>query len=179
MKALVVAEHGPDRLADATRRAVTAARSVADLVDVLVAGGDCHAAANAAANIAGVTGVLVAEGASVARGLAEPIAELVATLAPGYDAVVAPATTFGKNVLPRAAAKLDTPLISDVLEIVALRTYRRAMNSGNAVATVESDARPQLLTVRPAAFAPASAASVAAPIAAVDAPAHWTRTRLV
>ena len=163
MKALVVAEHGPDGLADATRRAVTAARTFADRVDVLVAGENCDPAARSAAMIAGVSEVLVADGATVADGIAEPLAALVATLAAGYDAVLAPATTFGKNVLPRAAAKLDVPLVSDVLEITAPGVYRRAMNAGNAVATVESDARPQLLTVRPAAFVTAADASASAP----------------
>ena len=178
MTALVLAEHDGARLADATRRAVSAAATFGE-VTVLVAGDGCRAAADAAGTVAGVAKVLWSDGKSLAGGLAEPLASLVVAEAPAFDAVVAPATTFGKNVLPRAAALLDVAPLSDVIECIRPGVYRRPMYAGNAIATVESHERIQILTVRPSAYPAAGDGPAAAPVRSVAPPPPWTRTRLV
>lgn len=178
MPVLVVAEHGPAGLAPVTARTVTAALAFGPAIDVLVAGDGCRPAAEESATLAGVARVRLAEGKSLAGGLAEPLAALIADLAAGYDAVLVPATTTGKNVLPRAAALLDAAPVTDVVEIVQPGVYVRPIYAGNALATVESAERPQLLTVRPAAFPAAEPSGQPAPIEPVPAPPAWPRTRV-
>lgn len=139
MRTLVVAEHDNSNLAEATSRMVAAAIRLGSEVDVLVAGNGCANAAGEVSAFHGVDRVLVAEDPSLEHRLAEPLADLVFWLAVGYGAILAPATSFGKNVLPRVAALLDVMQISDVIEIVDASTFRRPIYAGNAIETVRSD----------------------------------------
>ena len=155
MASLVIAEHDNRLLKDATAKTVTAAGQISTPVHVLVAGQNCDSVAGAAAKLAGVEKVLVADSAAYAHGLAEPLAALILSLADKYDAILAPATTFGKNVLPRVAAKLDVPQISEILGIDAPDTFRRPIYAGNAIATVKAEGFKKVITVRTTAFKPA------------------------
>jgi electron transfer flavoprotein alpha subunit len=119
MTTLLLAEHDNKVLKDATHKAVTAARALGQPVEVLVAGKDARAVAEAAAALEGVSKVLLADGAGYEHMLAEPLAALIVALAPGYDALVAPATTTGKNTMPRVAALLDVMQVSDIVKVVA------------------------------------------------------------
>jgi electron transfer flavoprotein alpha subunit len=152
MSTLLVAEHDNRSLRDATSKALTAARALGSDVHVLVAGKDCRPAAEAAAKLAGITKVLLAEGAHYEHMLAEPIAALVVSLADDYDAIVAPATTTGKNFMPRVAALLDVMQISDITKVLAPDTFERLIYAGNAVQTVRSHDAKKVITVRTAAF---------------------------
>lgn len=152
MPTLLVAEHDNRSLRDATNKALTAARALGGDVHVLVAGKDCRPAAEAAARLAGVKKVLLAEGAHYEHMLAEPIAALVVSLADDYDAIVAPATTTGKNFMPRVAALLDVMQISDITKVLAPDTFERLIYAGNAVQTVRSRDAKKVITVRTAAF---------------------------
>ena len=140
---------------------VAAAIRLGSEVDVLVAGNGCANAAGEVSAFHGVDRVLVAEDPSLEHRLAEPLADLVFWLAVGYGAILAPATSFGKNVLPRVAALLDVMQISDVIEIVDASTFRRPIYAGNAIETVRSDESKKLLTVRPTAFPPAKSGGAA------------------
>jgi electron transfer flavoprotein alpha subunit len=156
MASLVVAEHDNAVLKDATHKTVTAAAAVSTPVHVLVAGENCDAVAQAAAKIAGVEKVLLADSAVYARMLAEPMEALILSLADKYDAILAPATTTGKNFLPRVAAKLDTPQISEILKVVSPDTFERPIYAGNAIETLQAPAGKKIITVRTTAFAPAA-----------------------
>ena len=152
MTTLVFAEPHGDSVADATLATVTAAAALGGPVHVLTtAAGDAHAA------IAGVEKVLVADDAAYADGLAENVAPLIAGLMDGYDAVLAPATTTGKNVLPRVAALLDVMQVSDIISVEGPRTFSRPIYAGNAIATVESSDPKLVITVRTTAFDKAEA----------------------
>jgi electron transfer flavoprotein alpha subunit len=152
MSILVIAEHDNEALKSATLHTVTAAGRLGDEVHLLVAGANCGAVAEAAARIAGVSKVLVADDAVYAHPLAEGLALLVVGLAEGYSHVLAPATTFGKNFLPRVAALLDVAMLSDITAIESADTFVRPIYAGNALATVRSLDRIKLLTVRGTAF---------------------------
>ncbi|MGH6829050.1 MAG: electron transfer flavoprotein subunit alpha/FixB family protein, partial [Rhizomicrobium sp.] len=152
MAALVLAEHGNSVLNEATAKTVTAALLVAAPVHVLVAGHDCSKAAEAAARIAGVEKVLLADAALYAHPLAETMETLILSLAARYDAILAPATTNGKNILPRVAAKLDVPQISEIVRVVNPDTFERPIYAGNAIQTVEAKLPKKIITVRPTAF---------------------------
>lgn len=152
MTALVIAEHDNATLKDATHKAVTAAAQISTPVHVLVAGENAKAVADAAAKIAGVEKVLLADAAIYAKQLAEPMEALILTLIDGYDAIVAPGTTTGKNILPRVAAKLDTPQVSDIIKVVAPDTFERPIYAGNAIETVQAPAGKKIVTVRTTAF---------------------------
>jgi electron transfer flavoprotein alpha subunit len=152
MASLVIAEHDNATLKDATHKTVTAAEQVSSPVHVLVAGENCAAVAEAAAKIAGVEKVLLADAAPYARQLAEPMEALLLTLADKYDAILAPATTTGKNILPRLAAKLDTPQISEILKVVSPDTFERPIYAGNAIETLQAPAGKKIITVRTTAF---------------------------
>jgi electron transfer flavoprotein alpha subunit len=167
---LLVAEHDNNSLKDATAKALTAAVTLGAPVHVLVAGKDCRAPAEAAAKLAGVAKVLIAEAASLEHMLAEPMAALIVTLAPAYEAILAPATTTGKNCMPRVAALLDVMQISEFIKAIAPDTFERPIYAGNAVQTVKSKDKIKVATVRTASFAPAGAASAAAPVEAVSVP---------
>ncbi len=168
MTALVLAEPHGDGVADATLATVTAAAALGGPVHVLVAGsqaaGDAHAA------IAGVEKVLVTSDAAYANGLAENVAPLIAGLMDGYDAVLAPATTTGKNVLPRVAAMLDVMQVSDVISVEGPKSFKRPIYAGNAIATVESSDPKLVITVRTTAFDKAEASGGSASVEAVSGP---------
>lgn len=152
MASLVIAEHDNKKLKDATAKTVAAAAQVSTPVHVLVAGSDCASVAEAASKLAGVEKVLVADDAAYAKMVAEPMETLILSLAPNYDAILAPATTNGKNYMPRVAAKLDVPQISEILKVVSADTFERPIYAGNAIATVQAPAGKKIITVRTTAF---------------------------
>ncbi|TYL70919.1 electron transfer flavoprotein subunit alpha/FixB family protein [Bradyrhizobium cytisi] len=173
MTTLLIAEHEHEVLKDSTNKALTAASQLGGDVHVLVAGGGqgTKAAAEAASKLAGVAKVLVAEGEAYAHDLAEPLAALIVSLAPGYDAIVAPATSRFKNVMPRVAALLDVMQVSEITKVVAPDTYERPIYAGNAIQTVKSKDAKKVITVRTSTFAAAAAggsASVESVAAAAD-----------
>jgi electron transfer flavoprotein alpha subunit len=178
MAVLVLAEHSNAALNDATAKAVTAAVAIGGDVHVLVAGNGAKAAAEAAAKLAGVAKVLLAEDASLANALAEPVAALLVSLAGGYDAIVAPATANGKNILPRAAALLDVQVISAVTKVISGDTFERPIYAGNAIQTVKSRDAKKLLTIQPASFAAAGGGGSAA-IESIAAPATSGTSKFV
>jgi len=171
MAVLVIAEHDNQTLKAGTLNAVAAATKCGGDVVVLVAGNGCSAAAQAAAAVAGVNKVLVAEGAHLADGLAEAVAAQVVALASAYSHILAPATAFGKNVTPRVAALLDVAQVSDVIAIDAADTFQRPIYAGNAIATVQSSDATKVLTVRTTAFDAAAAAGGSASVESVAAAA--------
>jgi electron transfer flavoprotein alpha subunit len=152
MATLLVAEHDNAKLRDATAKALTAAKGLGGDVHVLVAGANARGVAEAAAKLDGVSKVLLADAPAYEHALAEPMAALIVSLAPSYDAIVVPATTSGKNFMPRAAALLDVMQISDVIKVVAPDTFERPIYAGNATQTVRAKDAKKLLTVRTAAF---------------------------
>jgi len=152
MTALVIAEHDNASIKSATLNAITAAKQAGGDVHVLVAGSNAGAAAAAAAQIAGVTKVLHADGAQFADGLAENVAAQVLAVASGYSHIVFPATAAGKNVAPRVAAKLDVSQVSEITKVVSADTFQRPIYAGNAIATVQSADAVKVLTVRGTAF---------------------------
>jgi electron transfer flavoprotein alpha subunit len=169
MAALVVAEHDNNALKPATLNAVAAAREIAGAeVDILVAGKDCRAVAEAASGVAGVRKVLLADDAAYDHGLAENLAPLLVKLAPGYGHLLAPATTSGKNLMPRVAALLDVMQISDISAVVSPDTFVRPIYAGNALQTVQSNDPIKVITVRGTAFPPGEATGGSAPIEMVE-----------
>ncbi|BBE73092.1 electron transfer flavoprotein subunit alpha/FixB family protein [Oharaeibacter diazotrophicus] len=170
MAILLLAEHDGTVVKDSTHKALTAAAAMGGDVHVLVAGAGVSAAAAAAGKLSGVAKVLVADDASLAHQLAEPLAALIVSLAKGYDAVVAPATSVAKNALPRAAALLDVMQISDVTAVVSADTFERPIYAGNAIQTVKSNDPVKVVTVRTASFKAADEGG-SAPVEAVAVPA--------
>ena len=170
MATLLLAEHDNKSLKDATNKALTAANALGGEVHILVAGKDCRPAAEAAAKLAGVAKVLIADAAPYEHMLAEPIAALIVALVPNYEAIVAPATTSGKNCMPRVAALLDVMQISEIIKVVAPDTFERPIYAGNAIQTVKSKDKIKAITVRTASFA-AAAEGGSAPIEAAAAAA--------
>ena len=164
MTTLLVAEHDNKSLKDSTNKAVTAVKALGGDVHVLVAGKDCKAVADAAAKLDGVKKVLLADGASYEHFLAEPLAALIVSLAGSYDAIAAPATSNGKNVMPRVAALLDVMQISDVSKIDSADTFERPVYAGNAIQTVKSKDAKKVLTIRTAAFQATGEGASAAPV---------------
>jgi len=152
MTTLLLAEHDNKSLKDSTNKALTAAKALGGDVHILVAGKDAKPAADAAAKLDGVKKVLLADGAPYEHALAEPLAALIVSLAGPYDAIVAPATSNGKNVMPRVAALLDVMQIYDVSKIVSADTFERPVYAGNAIQTVKSKDAKKVLTIRTAAF---------------------------
>jgi len=152
MKTLVIAEHDKNTLKPATHNAVAAAQAIGGDIDILVAGADCGAAAEAAAAIPGVGTVLSADNAVYANQLAENVALLIADVAAAYDNVVAPATTGGKNTMPRVAALMDVAQISDIIAVDSPDTFKRPIYAGNVIATVQSSDVKKVITVRTTAF---------------------------
>ena len=164
MPTLLLAEHDNSAVKDATNKALTAAKQLGGEVHVLVAGQNCKAVAEAAAKLDGVGKVLVADAPGYAHMLAEPTGALIVALAPPYDTLMAPATTTGKNIMPRVAALLDVMQISDVTKVVAPDTFERPIYAGNAVQTVRSAEKKRVITVRTAAFQATGAGGASAPI---------------
>ena len=173
MKTLVIAEHDNASLKAATLNAVAAAGALGGDVDILVAGAGCGAAADAAAQVPGVSKVICADNAAYEHQLAENVSLLIAELGADYDNLLAPSTANGKNIMPRVAALLDVGQISDILSVESADTFKRPIYAGNVIATVQSSDLKKVITVRTTAFdaAPAEggSASVEACAAAHDA----------
>ena len=169
MAALVIAEHDHAAIKPSTLNTVTAALACGGDVHVLVAGANAAAAASAAAQIAGVSKVLHADGASLAHGLAENLAAQVLAVAPGYSHILFPATASGKNAAPRVAALLDMAQVSDVTRVIAPDTFERPIYAGNAIATVQSADAVKVITVRTTGFDAAAATGGSAAVETVAA----------
>ena len=167
MSILLVAEHDNSELKSATLNAVTAAAELGE-VTVLVAGHNCAGVADQAAKVSGVAKVIVADDAAFAHGLAENVSSLLFDLTSRYSHLVAPATTSGKNIMPRVAALLDVAQISEITEVVDADTFVRPIYAGNAMATVKSGDNPKVITVRGTAFDAAAAEGGSAAIEAVS-----------
>ncbi|HHV68989.1 MAG TPA: electron transfer flavoprotein subunit alpha/FixB family protein [Ochrobactrum intermedium] len=168
MAILLLADHDNAILSDQTAKAVTAASKIGGDVHVLVAGKGAKAAADAAAKLSGVSKVLLAEGGDLANNLAEPLADLIVSLAPGYNTIISAATSVGKNVLPRVAALLDVAQISEIIEVVASDTFKRPIYAGNAIQTVQSTDAKAVITVRTASFSQASSQGQPAAVEAIS-----------
>jgi electron transfer flavoprotein alpha subunit len=183
MAVLVVADHDNTSLKDNTHKVVTAALAISGDVDVLVASASSAALGAAAAKIAGVRKVLTADSAELGQGLAESVGDLIVGLMGGYDAVLIPATSQGKNFAPRVAAKLDVAQISEVIEVVSADTFVRPIYAGNALETVQSGEPKKVLTVRPTAFKPAaeggSAKVESTPAPGAPAKVHFVDQKIV
>jgi electron transfer flavoprotein alpha subunit len=169
MTALVIAEHDNNSIKSATLNVVTAAKALGGDVHVLVAGANAGAAAAAAAQIAGVSKVLHADGAQFADGLAENVAAQVLAVAGGYSHLLFPATAAGKNVSPRVAAKLDVAQVSEITKVISPDTFERPIYAGNAIATVQSSDAVKVLTVRGTAFDAAATTGGSAAVETVAA----------
>ncbi|WP_078084775.1 electron transfer flavoprotein subunit alpha/FixB family protein [Microbulbifer mangrovi] len=168
MSILVIAEHDNAELKGATLNTIAAAKAIGGDIDVLVAGSGCGAAAEAAAKAEGVSKVLVADNAAYEHQLAENVAKLVADLGKNYSHVLAPATTTGKNMLPRAAALLDVQPISDIIAVEGPDTFKRPIYAGNVIATVQSSDAIKVASVRTTAFDPVAAEGGSAVVENVD-----------
>jgi electron transfer flavoprotein alpha subunit len=168
MSILVLAEHDGENIKPATLNAVAAAAEIGGDVDVLVTGSGCDSAAQAAAKIAGVAKVRLADSAEYANQLAENVAPLIVGLAADYDAVLAPATTNGKNIMPRVAALMDVQQISEITAVVSADTFQRPIYAGNAIATVKSSDAKKIITVRTTGFDPVEAEGGSASVEAVS-----------
>ncbi|MBS1169807.1 MAG: Electron transfer flavoprotein alpha subunit, partial [Burkholderiaceae bacterium] len=179
MAVLVIAEHDNASLKASTLNTVTAAAECGGDIHLLIAGHGCAAVAQAATAIAGVAQVLVADAPHLADGLAENVAEQAIALAGSYTHILAPASAFGKNVLPRVAARLDVEQISEILKVHSPDTFDRAIYAGNAIATVQSSDAVKVLTVRTTCFAPAPATGGTAAVKSVDAVADFGKSRFV
>jgi len=168
MKTLIVAEHDNQSLKAATLNAVAAAQQLGGDIDVLVVGSGCQAAADAAASVSGVASVLLADNAAYENQLAENVSLAVADVAAGYDAILAPATANGKNVMPRVAALLDVAQISDITAVIDADTFERPIYAGNVIATVKSSDAKKVITVRTTAFDAVPAEGGSASVTAVE-----------
>jgi electron transfer flavoprotein alpha subunit len=191
MSTLLVVDHADGHISEVTAKALTAATALGQPVTALVVGHSVDAVAKAAANLVGVSKVLVAEDATYAHGLAEPVAALIVHLAREYTAVVAAATTSSKNIMPRVAALLDVMQISEIINVISPDTFVRPIYAGNAIQTLQSSDSKKVITVRTASFA-ATPSGNSAPIEALaslpdpgisvfkgDALAHSERPELV
>ncbi|AMX02596.1 electron transfer flavoprotein subunit alpha/FixB family protein [Microbulbifer thermotolerans] len=167
MSILVIAEHDNAEIKGATLNTIAAAKAIGDDIHLLVAGANCAAASEAAAKIEGVSKVLVADNAAYEHQLAENVAKLVADLGKDYSHILAPATTTGKNMLPRAAALLDVQPISDIIAVEAADTFKRPIYAGNVIATVQSSDTIKVVTVRATAFDPVAAEGGSAAVESV------------
>lgn len=172
MTTLLIAEHTGAALNDATAKALTAATQIGGDVHILVAGENCGAAAEAASKLEGAAKVLVADDAQYAKQVAEPMAALIVSLAGSYDAILAPATTNGKNYMPRVAALLDVAQISEIMSVESADTFTRPIYAGNAIEHVQSTDAKKVITVRTASFNAAGDSGSAAVenVAAADNP---------
>ncbi|MFK0334559.1 electron transfer flavoprotein subunit alpha/FixB family protein [Rhizobium sp. NPDC090275] len=155
MAILLLADHDNATLSDQTAKTLAAAAKIGGDVHVLVAGKGAKPAADAAAKLSGVSKVLLAESDELANNLAEPLADLIVSMAAGYDTIISAATSVGKNVLPRVAALLDVAQVSEIIEVVSADTFKRPIYAGNAIQTVQSTDAKKVITVRTASFAAA------------------------
>lgn len=178
MAVLVIAEHDNAALNDATHKVVTAAAKFGGDVHVLVAGAGAGAVAEAAGKIDGVAKVIHADGASLAKQMAEPMEALIVPMMANYDALFVPATTTGKNAAPRIAAKLDVMQLSDITDVLDSETFERPIYAGNAILVVKSADAKKVLTVRGTAF-DAAGTNGSAAVETVDAPAGPFKSEFV
>jgi len=179
MVALVIAEHDNAHLKAVTLNTVTAAAQCGGDVHILVAGSGCGAVAEAAAKVAGVSKVLVADAPHFADGLAENVAEQILAVAGNYSHILAPASAHGKNVLPRVAAKLDVAQISEITKVDAPDTFERPIYAGNAIATVQSTDNVKVITVRGTGFDAAASEGGSAAVETVAAVADSGKSSFV
>lgn len=179
MTNLVIAEHDNSSLKPATLNAVAAAAQIGGDVHILVAGKGAQAVADAAAKVAGVTKVLVADGDSLEQFLAENVAAQVLAVAGDYSHILFPATANGKNIAPRVAAKLDAAQITDVIAVESADTFQRPIYAGNAIATVQVDGDTKVLTVRTTAFDGVAAEGGSAEVVSIDAVADSGLSKFV
>ncbi|MAK13651.1 MAG: electron transfer flavoprotein subunit alpha [SAR116 cluster bacterium] len=168
MTILVIVEHDKGAIVPATLNTITAANMLAEPIEALVAGDDIKQVADAALQIASISKVLIADSGEYAHHLAENLAPLIQQIAQNYTHVFAPATTFGKNIMPRAAALLDVMQISDIIEVISHDTFKRPIYAGNALATVQSSDPIKLITVRSTAFDAAEASGGSATIESIS-----------
>ena len=169
MSILVIVEHDNETVNAATLNTVAAAQGIGGHIDALVAGQNCRKAADSTAAIAGISKVIVSDAAENANGLAENIAPLIASMAGGYSHILAPATTYGKNIMPRVAALSDTAQISDIIAVIDKDTFQRPIYAGNALATVQSGDALKIITVRSTAFEAVADTGGTAKIEQIDA----------
>lgn len=179
MKILVIAEHDNKNLKPATLSTITAAQNLKGEVTVLVAGSQCKIVAENAAKIAGVNKVILADSPVYENSLAENLADFIVKLSSDFTDILAPATTFGKNFMPRVAALLDVAQISDIVKIIDADTFMRPIYAGNAFATVQSKDKIKVITVRGTAFAPAEQGTTVAPIENCDVVIENPKTRFI
>ena len=169
MSILIICDHDGATLGAATLNAVTAAVEIGGDIDVLVAGNNVGDIASQAASIAGVARVLTADSAELGNGLAENVAPVIAGIADNYSHILAPATTYGKNIMPRVAAMKDVAQISDIISVESADTFKRPIYAGNAIATVQSGEGLKMITVRATAFEAAAETGGSAAIESVSA----------
>ncbi|HEX5486792.1 MAG TPA: electron transfer flavoprotein subunit alpha/FixB family protein [Limnobacter sp.] len=179
MSVLVIAEHDNQSIKPATLNTVAAAAKIGGDVHVFVAGQGCQTAADAAAKIAGVSKVLLADSAALGDQLAENVAEQLLAVASGYSHILAPATSIGKNILPRVAARLDVAQISDIISVESADTFTRPIYAGNVIATVQSSDAVKVITVRTTAFDPVAAEGGSAAVENVSAVADSGKSTFV
>ncbi|MFP3250049.1 MAG: FAD-binding protein [Paraburkholderia sp.] len=179
MTILVIAEHDNVSIKPATLNTIAAAAKVGGEIHVLVAGSNAQAAADAASKVAGVSKVLLADAPQLADGLAENVARTVLNIAADYSHLFAPATAYGKNIAPRIAAHLDVAQISDITAVGSTDTFERPIYAGNAIATVQSNDRIKVITVRATGFDPAAAEGSQAPVENIEAAADAGISQLV
>ncbi|MGR9166810.1 electron transfer flavoprotein subunit alpha/FixB family protein [Rhizobium leguminosarum] len=179
MTILLLADHDNASLSDQTAKTLTAATKIGGDVHVLVAGKAAKPAADAAAKLAGVSKVLLAESDELANNLAEPLADLIVSLAGSYDTIISAATSVGKNVLPRVAALLDVAQVSEIIEVISSDTFKRPIYAGNAIQTVQATDAKKVITVRTASFAssPEGGSATVEAIPAVSDPGLSTFVR--
>ncbi len=171
MTTLLIAEHDNNNISDSVRKAITAAKEIGETVDILVAGKDCNSVADEAAKISGVNKVLICDNDIYSKHLAEPYADLIVSLASNYNTFIAPATTTSKNYMPRVAALLDVPQVSDIISVIDNQTFEHPIYAGNAIETVKLLSEKKVITVRATAFQ-ASEDQEAADIEAIDSAAN-------
>ena len=171
MTTLLIAEHDNNNISDSVRKAITAAKEIGETVDILVAGKDCNSVADEAAKTSGVNKVLICDNDIYSKHLAEPYADLIVSLASNYNTFIAPATTTSKNYMPRVAALLDVPQVSDIISVIDNQTFEHPIYAGNAIETVKLLSEKKVITVRATAFQ-ASEDQEAADIGAIDSAAN-------
>ena len=168
MKILVIAEHDNSTLKGSTNSTIAAAKEISTDISVLVAGNSCSSVSTEVASLDGVTSVMVADSSIYENFLAEDIANLIVSLSDPFDYILAPATTFGKNFLPRVAAILDSQQISEITEVVSADTFKRPIYAGSCIATVKTLESKKIISVRSTAFDGVSAGESQAPISEVS-----------
>ena len=179
MSILVITEHDNKQIKETTLNAITAANSLGETVDLLVAGFDCEAVAINAAKISGVTKVRIANSKSYENQLAENIAPLIEQISSDYSHILMSATTSGKNIIPRVAALIDSQSISDVIAVVSQDTFKRPIYAGNVIATVRSHDKIKLMTIRTTAFDPAVIGTSPVSVETIDSSYDFEKSEFI